>query len=312
MTADIERNIDGESAIADPLFATLASSDRFTEFALILKRLTGLSMALNSPDGGQSRMGVQSDPGNPLCALIRTRPEGRNRCRECDLHHHRQAAEAGRAILYTCHAGFYDMATPVTVGSRHLATISSGQVLPEKPSEAGFRRLQDRLRRYRLPSRLLRAAYRRAPWMDRAQLEQVTRLLELFAAQIGETGLMRHEASTRLGDGDLLRVRRLIDERFADRGLSLAEAAACVDLSPSHFSHRFHRLAGETFVHAVQARRVREAQRLLTTTGNSVTTIALATGFDNLTHFNRVFRRFAGQSPSAWRRAAAPPVPIAG
>lgn len=285
----------------DSLFEHLARSERFTEFAHLLKRLTGLSMALNSPDGCSSRMGVADDPGNPLCALIRTTAEGRRRCRECDLHHHRHAAAAGRAILYTCHAGFFDMAVPITVGGRHLATISSGQVLPERPAPAGFARLRQRLRRYRLAARDLAAAYRRAPWMDDEQLRMVTRLLELFAAQIGETGLLRHEAATRIGSGDLHRVRRLIDERFADRGFSLGEAAAAVSLSPSHFSHRFHRLSGGTFVRAVQARRVREAQRLLRASDRPITGIALATGFDNPTHFNRVFRRIAGCSPTAWR-----------
>lgn len=289
----------------DPLFARLVASPRFTEFACILKRLTGLSMALSSPAGEQSGMGAPGDPGNPLCALIRATPEGRRRCRECDLHHHRNAAAAGRAILYTCHAGFYDMAVPISAGGRHVATISSGQVLPERPSPAGLRRLRLRLRSYRVAERTLAAAYRRAPWMDRGQLQQVTRLLELFAAQIGESGVLAHETSTRIGNGDLHRIRRLIDERFTDRAFGLAEAAASVGLSPAHFSHRFHRLSGGTFVRAVQERRVREAQRLLTTTQQRITAIALATGFDNPTHFNRVFRRLAGCTPTAWRQRPA-------
>ena len=33
--------------------------------------------------------------------------------------------------------------------------------------------------------------------------------------------------------------------------------------------------------------------------------IALATGFDNPTHFNRVFRRLAGCTPTAWRQRPA-------
>ncbi|MBN8525651.1 MAG: PocR ligand-binding domain-containing protein [Planctomycetes bacterium] len=267
-----------------------------------MKRLTGLSMALNSPCGAQSGMGAPGDPGNPLCSLIRATADGRRRCRECDLHHHRDAAAAGRPILYTCHAGFYDMAAPISVGGRHVATISSGQVLPERPSPAGLRRLQQRLRSYRIPARTLASAYRRAPWMDRDQLQQVTRLLELFAAQIGESGQLAHDSAARLGSGDLHRIGQLIDQRFADRAFSLAEAARSVGLSPAHFSHRFHRLSGGTFVHAVQSRRIRAAQHLLKTTEQRITAIALATGFDNPTHFNRVFRRIAGCTPTAWRR----------
>ncbi|MDP3169486.1 MAG: helix-turn-helix transcriptional regulator, partial [Polaromonas sp.] len=40
----------------------------------------------------------------------------------------------------------------------------------------------------------------------------------------------------------------------------------------------------------------------------AITGIALSWGFNNLSHFSRVFREHTGQSPSAFRQAAAAPL----
>ena len=128
------------------LFRQLSDSSEFAEFSLILKRLTGLAMALNTPDVSNIQTGIPNEPGNPLCLIIRGTDEGARRCGECDRKHHAKAAANGKASLYVCHAGFYDMAIPIIVQDSHVATISSGQVLPEQPCDANFKRLTRRLR----------------------------------------------------------------------------------------------------------------------------------------------------------------------
>jgi AraC-like DNA-binding protein len=50
---------------------------------------------------------------------------------------------------------------------------------------------------------------------------------------------------------------------------------------------------------------VREAQRLLKETEESVVQIALEAGFMTKSNFNREFLRVSGQSPTDWRRAVA-------
>ncbi|MFV1994102.1 MAG: helix-turn-helix domain-containing protein [Verrucomicrobiales bacterium] len=48
--------------------------------------------------------------------------------------------------------------------------------------------------------------------------------------------------------------------------------------------------------------RVQEAQRLLTTTSDTVGNIALASGFYNQSHLTRYFRKRTGMTPLAFRR----------
>jgi len=283
------------------LFRHLAESPEFAEFALILQRLTGLAMALNTPGATSAMTGVPKEPGNRLCLIIRNTPEGLRRCSECDRKFQAKSADEGRAKLYTCHAGFYDMAIPIMVQGRLVATISSGQVLPEPPGDAGFRRLRRRLDWLDASDRQLRRAYADAPWLPRHHLKHVMRLLEIFAGQLCDSAWRFREMEARLERDEIRAAKKLIEERFRDPELELAAVAACARLSPAHFSHTFHREVGTTLTAYVQSRRVEEAKRLLAGSGKSVTEICFECGFNSLTHFNRVFRRGELSSPTQYR-----------
>jgi two-component system response regulator YesN len=50
--------------------------------------------------------------------------------------------------------------------------------------------------------------------------------------------------------------------------------------------------------------RITKAKALLTTTAQSITTIALAVGFADSGYFSRVFRREVGMTPERFRRQA--------
>jgi AraC-like DNA-binding protein len=281
-------------------------SPEFAEFAPILKRLTGLSMALNTPCVEKTRIGVKGDEGNPLCRIIRGTREGHRRCEGCDRRHHALAVAEGHARLYTCHAGFLDMAIPIMIQGEHVATISSGQVLTEQHSDAGFARTLRRLRWLNVPEARLRAAYKRAPWIPRDRLTHVMRLLELFARELCNSAWRIRELEAQLERPSIRRGKAIIDERFSDPELSLADVAAHAGVSRAHFSHLFHKETGVTFTRHVQSRRVEEARHLLAETGKTITEICFQCGFNSLTHFNRVFRRGCDCSPSQYRQRVAP------
>jgi AraC-like DNA-binding protein len=84
--------------------------------------------------------------------------------------------------------------------------------------------------------------------------------------------------------------------------LTLQSAAAKACVSPSYFSSMFKAWKGVTFVEYVTALRLKEAQRLLRETDRSVEEIALAAGFNHLTHFHRVFKRHTGLTPHELRK----------
>ena len=291
---------------AGMFFRQLLGSPEFAQFALILKRLTGLSMALNTPDVGTTGLGLTGDMGNPLCKMIRDTPEGARRCEGCDRRHQAQAGADGKSKLYTCHAGFLDMAIPIMVQGKHVATISSGQVLSEQPSDIAFQRLCRRLTWLGIPERHLRIAYAQAPWMPRNRLTSVMHLLEIFSRQLCGNAWRIRELEACLERPQIRKARAVVEERFRESDLRLSDAATAAGISVAHFSHVFHKETGVPFTSYVQSRRIEEAKRLLAETDQTITEICFECGFNSLTHFNRVFRRGEGCSPRQYRMAPAP------
>lgn len=85
------------------------------------------------------------------------------------------------------------------------------------------------------------------------------------------------------------------------RELSQEQAARAVGLSPQAFSRFFKRALGKTFVDYVNELKIRNVCRDLLETDQSITEIAYAAGFNNLSHFNEQFRRLKQMTPREYR-----------
>lgn len=104
----------------------------------------------------------------------------------------------------------------------------------------------------------------------------------------------------------ITRVQHMIDrglrERVHARTVSLAEAAAAVGVSTGHLSRVFRRMTGLTFCEYSMSRRVEHARRLLLDPLNNVSAVSESCGFSTPAYFARVFRRFAGCSPTDYAK----------
>jgi AraC-like DNA-binding protein len=84
--------------------------------------------------------------------------------------------------------------------------------------------------------------------------------------------------------------------------LGTRQLAGLVGMSHSQFERRFRRLFGASPRQYLLRVRVNAACRLLAETRQSVTDIALETGFYDHSHFSRTFSRLMGVSPLLYRK----------
>lgn len=82
---------------------------------------------------------------------------------------------------------------------------------------------------------------------------------------------------------------------------TLGRLAARVGLSERQVARLFRRTLGTSFSAYLTQLRIERAKKLLATSNRSVTEIGLDTGWQSLAHFNTVFRRRVGATPSAYR-----------
>ncbi|MGX8704982.1 MAG: helix-turn-helix domain-containing protein [bacterium] len=83
--------------------------------------------------------------------------------------------------------------------------------------------------------------------------------------------------------------------------LSLAEIAARIGISKSHFAHLFKAYTNMTFVDFLTAERIKMAESLFPNPKLHIIDIAFESGFSSISSFNRAFRRIKGCSPTEFR-----------
>ena len=98
------------------------------------------------------------------------------------------------------------------------------------------------------------------------------------------------------------KARRLIEEHSSEE-LSLKKVAKTVNMNPNYLSENFKHITGINFVDYVAGIRFKTACDLLRNSNLRISEIAFAAGFQSLSQFNRVFKRFSSKSPTQYRAA---------
>ena len=83
--------------------------------------------------------------------------------------------------------------------------------------------------------------------------------------------------------------------------LSLAKVAKAVNTSTYYFCKIFKKYSGLNFVEYLSRVRIERAKEMLMNPNLRISEIAFEVGFQSLTHFNRVFKKIGGESPSEFR-----------
>lgn len=91
-----------------------------------------------------------------------------------------------------------------------------------------------------------------------------------------------------------------INQNF-DRQIPLEEVSGIASMTVPSFCRYFKRSTGKTFTRFVNEYRIVQARRLLTETTSSITDICYECGFNNFSHFNKLFKEFTGKSASHYR-----------
>ncbi len=128
------------------------------------------------------------------------------------------------------------------------------------------------------------------------------KLLKLLESETCEL-IALNQSSPNLSERDGTRMNQvmqfLLENRF--QAISLDQAAEKANLSKEAFCRFFKLRTGKTFTQYLRQLRIAEAQKLLAETDLGIAEIAFQVGFENLSYFNRSFKKHNMQSPRAFR-----------
>jgi AraC family transcriptional regulator len=100
----------------------------------------------------------------------------------------------------------------------------------------------------------------------------------------------------------LRKVTDFIEENY-ERDLALAEMAGAAGISPFHFAREFKKATGLAPHQYLIKVRIERAKASLTKSELPIVEVGLRAGFNNQSHFTRLFHKRTGVTPKAYRNA---------
>lgn len=237
---------------------------------------------------------------NPFCAIM---AEKSRTCAACLQMQERlaQSAMDGPCTM-TCAYGLCETAVPVKLGAETIGFLQTGQVMRQKPTAARFRRTVARAQELRvdIDNAKAREAYFATPVVSQKKLDSVSRLLAIFADHLS---MKSNQIAVQAANAEpqvIAKAKQFIRDHHTEE-LSLGQVASAVHTSIFYFCKMFRKVTGTTFTEFVSRTRIEKAKNLLLNPNLRISEIAYEVGFQSLTHFNRVFKSIAGESPTEYR-----------
>ena len=98
------------------------------------------------------------------------------------------------------------------------------------------------------------------------------------------------------------RILKYIENHYMDK-ITIADIAKETGLSQSHFMKYFKNIMGTSFIDYLNEYRLTMASRLLISSESSILNIASEVGYENLSYFNRTFKKRYEMTPREYRKA---------
>jgi len=281
------------------LLEQLSRSKIFQDYEKAFSEATRLPLSLRPLEfWNVAHRGKKNE--NPFCALL---AQSSKSCAAClEVQEKITHCVDGKARTVTCFAGLSDTAVPVALGEKVIGYLQTGQVALSSPNRPRFQRISRQLVEWGMKIDLgeLEEAYFQSCVLAPEQYQAMVRLLEIFAQHLGAVSNQIAVQETHSEPPIVHRAKEFIEAHKSDP-ISLGEVAHALNVSTFYFCKLFKKATGLSFTDYLARVRIEKAKNLLLNPNLRISEIAYEVGFQSLTHFNRVFRRIVGKSPSAFR-----------
>ncbi len=284
------------------LVEKLTRSVIYRDYVRAFSTATGMPLALRPVESWQLAMhGARNE--NPFCELMARSNRVCAACLEVQQKLTQKIGDRSRTV--TCFAGLSDSAVPIRIGDQLIGFLQTGQVFLKQPTKFRFDQAAKQLVDWGVHVDLgkAREAYFHTKVLTKKQYRALLRLLEIFGRHLSILSNQIVVENSAAEPVAVERARQFIAQN-QDGAICLATVAKAVNTSTFYFCKLFKRATGLTFTDYLARVRIEKAKTLLLDRNRRVSEVAYDVGFQSLTHFNRVFKKIVGRSPSSYRQSA--------
>lgn len=234
----------------------------------------------------------------PFCQLIRSHPDGRERCRQCDREACRISLRRRSTYLYQCHAGLTEAISPIFLGNIITGYLFFGHVFSYSRREEGWKIISEKCSVYPVEPEELKNRCYQLPITSEAHILSASNLLHAVASYLCMERMILLRQNT----------LPLQLDKYIQAHLSapLSAEILCHDLGIGKTS--LYKIARQSYgcgiaEHIRRLRLDKAMSMLLEHPEMSVAEIAERCGFEDCNYFSVVFKKQTGTTPSRFRSA---------
>ena len=287
------------------LYDMVRKSDLFKQVFKIVKSLVHMTISLDDPDFKNRFVPLTDVAQNPYCMFLRSKKEGIDICSRCDELHRKLALQEKNSGFYECDFGLMDIVIPMKVEGKLIGYLVGGQIHCGKPKKLDFNKLAPRMKF--LNKQELKKAKKmfiKTPVIEKEKLNDIVVLLGIFIEYLCRLADRMKIINDREKDGHFAvkKAKEYISANYTGE-LSLVGAANAGGVSPQYLSSIFHKEAGVKFNDYANIVRVEKAKEILKNSPKkTITEVFIASGFNSIQNFNRVFKKNEKKSPRKYRQ----------
>jgi AraC-like DNA-binding protein len=246
---------------------------------------------------------------HPLCQAVKVQHS--HRCINFGIHDLRNnILNYADGRIQVCFAGFVEVALPVFHNRALEWVLFAGPWMPGKKLQHAVRDSQPRLSSRpwnadaTLPSEI---DDDRAALMLEALRQLAARLLS-WRQEIGRGPVTSSDIATKRQKINDLTSRRIFITRYIHehhaRPIRLSDLAEALHLSQTRCGHLVSQLCNATFNSLLLDARMRTASGMLRHTNLPISEVVMRSGFSDVSHFHKYFKKRFGVSPLKYRKRA--------
>jgi AraC-like DNA-binding protein len=283
------------------LMERLGCSEIYKDYERAFGETTGLPLTLRpSGDFHLAHHGKRHE--NPFCSLMAQHNRTCAACLDAQQKTSDDSLQQTRTVL--CFAGLCESSVPLHAGGDLLGFLQTGEVTLRKPTHKQFSKIARLLMQWGIGDDLekIEETWLQTKVVSRKQYESTLRLLEIFAQHLSLVANQLVIQGKHSEPPSISRARQFILENRGEE-LSLATVAKAANMSSYYFCKTFKRVTGLNFTDYLARVRIEKAKELLLNPNARVSEIVFEVGFQSITHFNRIFKRHVGKSPTEYRES---------
>ncbi len=251
-----------------------------------------------------------------FCLHAKSNPDSHQHCVRNKMAANRLAIRRRHGFAGQCHLGLTDLVKPLMFHNTVLGVFYYGSFVLAGTEEAARGRIRRFCHRHGFEAKGYHAALEQAPRVAADRLPNLWQGLDLIAdlarCIVESIGVPVERYRTRPGaqfstwNGAMSALVRsvitFVNANYAEQ-VRVADIANHHKCNPDYLSRAFKRTIGFGLVEYLHRVRVDHARRLLLTERFTVGEVGHMVGFQDQSHFGKVFRRLVGLPPQAYRAA---------